>query len=173
MKTLIAVTAAAMLAGGAAFAQADDPSPSAAMTTPDYLSAAGKSDMFEMQEGQLAAQMSSNAKIKAFGKQMIKEHTKSTNMVMAAAKKSGLSPTPPELGPDQQAQIAQLKSAQGAQFDKMYLSQQLSSHEAALSVQKGYAKTGTDKNLKMTATKIVPVVEHHIMELKSMGASST
>ena len=173
MKTLIATTAAAaLLIGGVAFAQADDPSSSAAMTTPDYLSAAGKSDMFEMQEGQLAAQMSSSARIKAFGKQMIKDHTKSTDMVMAAAKKSGLSPTPPELGPDQQAQIAELKSAHGAAFNKMYLSQQLASHQAALSVQKGYAKTGTDKNLKMTATKIVPVVEHHIMELKSMGASA-
>ena len=173
MKTLIAMTAAAaILAGGAAFAQAGDPSSSAAMSTPDYLSAAAKSDMFEMQEGQLAAQMASKASIKAFGKQMVKDHTKSTMMVKAAATKSGLTPTPPELGPDQQAQIAQLKSAQGADFDKMYLSQQLSSHEAALSVQKGYAKTGTDKNLKMAATKIVPVVEHHIMQPKARGASS-
>ena len=172
MKTLIAMTAAAaVLVGGAAFAQADNPSSSAAMTTPDYLMAAGKSDMFEMQEGQLAAQMSSNARIKAFGKQMIKDHTKSTDMVMAAAQKSGVTVTPPMLGPDQQAQIDQLKSAQGPAFDQMYLSQQLSSHEAALSVQKGYASTGDDKNLKKVATKIVPVVEHHIDELKSMGAS--
>ena len=171
MKTLLAATAAAaVMAAGAAFAQAD-PSSSAAMTTPDYLTAAGKSDMFEMQEGQLAAQMSSNARIKAFGRQMIKDHTKSTDMVMAAAQKSGVTVTPPPLGPDQQAQIDQLKSAQGPAFDQMYLSQQLASHEAALSVQKGYATTGDDKNLKKAAMKIIPVVEHHIDELKSMGAS--
>ena len=172
MRTFFAMTAAAaLLAGGAAFAQADDPSSSAAMTTPDYLMAAGKSDMFEMQEGQLAMQMSSNARIKAFGKQMIKDHTKSTDMVMAAAQKSGVTVTPPTLGPDQMAQIEQLKAAQGPAFDQMYLSQQLASHQAALSVQKGYAKTGDDKNLKMAATKIVPVVEHHIDELKALGAS--
>lgn len=172
MKTLFAMTAAAaVLAGGVAFAQASDPSSSAAMPTPDYLMAAGKSDMFEMQEGQLAAQMSSNARIKAFGRQMMKDHTKSTNMVMAAAQKSGVAVTPPTLGPDQTAQLEQLKAAQGPAFDQMYLSQQLASHEAALSVQKGYANTGSDKNLKKTAAKIVPVVEHHIDELKSMGAS--
>ena len=102
---------------------------------------------------------------------MIADHTKSTDQVMAAARKSGLSPTPPTLGPDQQAQIDQLKSAHGAAFNHMYLSQQLASHQAALSVQKGYVKTGTDKNLKMAASKIVPVVEHHIAELKAMGAS--
>ena len=174
MKTLLALTAAAaLLAGGAAFAQPDDPSSSAAMTTPDYLSAAGKSDLFEIQEGKLAQKMGATARIRAFGAQMVRDHTKSTDMVMAAARKSGLSPTPAMLGPGQQTEVDQLKATHGAAFDRMYLSQQMASHQSALSVQKGYAKTGSDRNLKMAATKITPVVEHHISELKAMGASAS
>ena len=170
MKTLLALAAgAALFAGTGAYAQ--DPSSSAAMSSTDYVMAAGKSDLFEIQEGRLAAQMGATARIKAFGQQMIRDHTKSTDMVVAAAKKSGMTPTPPMLGPDQQAQIAQLKSAHGASFDRMYLSQQMASHQSALSVQKAYAMNGTDRSLKMAATKIVPVVEHHISELKSMGAT--
>ena len=142
---------------------------SSAMSTSGYLTAAAQSDMFEIQEGQLAQSMGKSPKVKAFAKEMIKDHTKSTQEVMAAAAKSGLNPTPPALRPDQQQMIAALQATSGDQFDSTYVQQQTQSHQEALQVQQGYAQGGSDPNLKMAAGKIVPVVQKHIRMLQSMS----
>lgn len=142
---------------------------SSPMSTSGYLTAAAQSDMFEIQEGQLAQSMGKSSKVKAFGKEMIKEHTKSTQDVTAAAAKSGLNPTPPALRPDQQQLIAALQATSGDQFDSTYVQQQTQSHQEALQVQQGYAQGGSDPNLKMTAAKIVPVVQKHLRMLQSMS----
>ena len=177
MRFATIAAAAALLAAGAAHAQmsgssAMGSSSASAMSTSDYLTAAAQSDMFEMQEGQLAQSMGKSAKVKAFGKEMVKDHTKSTQEVMAAASKSGLSPTPPALRPDQQQMIATLQATSGAQFDSTYIQQQMQSHQEALQVQQGYAQGGSDPNLKAAATKITPVVQKHIRMLQSMSGSA-
>ncbi len=136
-----------------------------------YITAAGQSDKFEVTEGQRAATMGSTAKVRAFGHKMVTDHTKSTMKVMAAAKMSGLPKMPPPvLRPDQQDMVAQLKATSGPAFDTLYIQQQMQSHQQALMVQQNYAQHGTDKDLKMVAMKIVPVVKDHIAMLQSMSS---
>ncbi len=136
-----------------------------------YITAAGQSDKFEVTEGKLAETMGASPKVRAFGRKMVMDHTKSTKQVMAAAMMSGLPKMPPPaLRPDQQDMVAQLKSASGPAFDSMYIQQQMQSHQQALMVQQNYAQNGTNSHLKMTAAKIVPVVQEHISMLQSMGS---
>lgn len=168
-----AMVALAMTGATAAYAQdastSEQAGPAAQNSAMAYVTAAGQSDQFEIQEGKLAASMGHSSKVRAFGKQMIDDHTKSTHMVMAAALQSGLPQMPPPpLRPDQQQMMAQLQSASGADFDRMYIQQQLQAHQDALAAQQNYAKTGTDPNLRGTAMKIVPVVQHHLGELQAM-----
>jgi putative membrane protein len=168
-----AIAALAMSGAVAAYAQdastSEQAGPATQNSAMSYVTAAGQSDQFEIQEGKLAASMGQSPKVRAFGKQMIADHTKSTHMVMAAALQSGLPETPPPpLRPDQQQMVAQLQSASGPAFDRMYIQQQLQSHREALALQQSYSKTGTDPNLRGTAIKIVPVVQHHLGELESM-----
>ena len=140
-----------------------------ALPTPDYLTAAGQSDQFEVQEGQLAQSMGKSPGVKNFGKMMVTEHTKTTANLMAAVKASGMSPPPPPpLRADQQAMIDQLKQTSGDEFDRTYISQQLSSHQEALSVQSGYANGGSEPKIKATAKQTVPIVQSHIRQLQSM-----
>ena len=137
-----------------------------------YVTAAGQSDQFEIQEGKLAERMGHSAKVRAFGRQMVEDHMKSTQQVMAAAQTSGMPEMPPPpLTSDQQQMIAQLQASSGADFDRTYVQQQMQSHQMALALQQGYAQSGTDPNLKGTAMKIVPVVEHHIQELQTMQSA--
>ena len=137
--------------------------------TTAYVTAAGQSDEFEVQEGKMAESMGHSAKVRAFGRQMVKDHTKSTQMVMAAAQASGMpSMAPPPLTADQQQMISQLQGTSGKDFDRTYVQQQMQSHQQALAVQQGYAQNGSDPNLKMAAGKIVPVVERHIQMLQSL-----
>ena len=146
-----------------AIALAQSPPPAA-----QYVAMAGQSDQFEIMTGKLAAEKGASASVKSFGTHMVTDHTKSTAMVTAAAKKSGLTVSPPALKSDQQAMFNELKAQSGAAFDKTYVNQQLKAHNEALTLQSGYAKAGDDANLKAAAAKIVPVVEMHIGMLKKM-----
>jgi putative membrane protein len=142
-----------------------------AATAADYVMKAGQSDAFEIQSGQLAASKAKRSDVQAFGAQMVKDHTKSTEMVLAAAGKSGLpAASPPPLRPDQQDKLSQLQAASGEAFDSLYASQQLQAHEEALALHSAYAQGGDDANLKKTAGKIVPVVTKHLEMLRKGGA---
>lgn len=142
----------------------------AALPTSDYLTAAGQSDLFEIQEGRLAQTMGKSSQVKNFGRKMVTDHTKSTQEVVAAAMKSGLHPTPPVLRPNQQQMIAALQATSGDQFDSTYVRQQTQSHKEALQVQQDYAQGGANPNLKAAAVKIVPVVQQHLQMLQTMSS---
>jgi putative membrane protein len=136
----------------------------------DYVAMAGQSDLFEIKSGQLAEAKSMNPAIKKFAQQMVDDHTKSTKMVMSALKADGMQDAPPaSLSADQQAMITELKSENGADFDKTYVAQQLTAHQDALALQSGYAEGGDDPKLKAAAGQIVPVVKMHLAMLQNMN----
>jgi putative membrane protein len=185
MRSLIVVAALAFAGVAAQAASAQTPSSQAsssqgstaqapaspARTAADYVMKAGQSDAFEIQSGQLAASKAKRSDVQAFGAQMVKDHTKSTEMVLAAASKSGLpAPPPPALRLDQQDKLSQLQAATGEVFDSLYASQQLQAHEEALALHSAYAQGGDDANLKTVAAKIVPVVTQHLDMLRKGGA---
>jgi putative membrane protein len=90
---------------------------------------------FEMQSSELAKDRAQSGDVKSFAEQMIKDHTKAGNDFKSAVEEANISPPPPE-EPDvkQKATLAKLKSAQGAAFDKAYVSAQLTAHKAAVSL---------------------------------------
>ena len=89
-------------------------------------------------------------------------------LVKAAAAQGKVMAGPPHLDAMGAANIAKLKASAGPARDTLYIAQQKKSHQAALVVQQGYAANGTVAPLKAAATKIVPVVKHHITELAAM-----
>lgn len=50
-----------------------------APTTEDFVKAVAISDMFEIQSGQLASDKAENADVRSFGKQMVNDHTKTSD----------------------------------------------------------------------------------------------
>jgi hypothetical protein len=83
----------------------------AAMSPRDYVTTAGASDLFERQSSQLIADTTRNPKLRAFARQMIADHTKSTTMVKAAATRAHMRLTPPMLTTDQRDMMAKLRAA--------------------------------------------------------------
>lgn len=144
----------------------------AAPTTmaPDFVKQAGAGDLYEKTSSQLVLKSAKNPKVRDFATMMVKDHTKSTADIKAAAMSDGLKPMPPKLTPDQSKMIADLKAAKPADREKVYLQQQVTAHEMALDLHKTYAQGGDKPALKGAAAKIVPVVEHHLMEVKSLAA---
>lgn len=143
---------------------------SAALPTSDYVMKAGQSDQFEIQEGQLASSMGKMPSVKSFGSMMVTEHRKTTATLTKAAGQPGMAPPP--LSADQQAQIDQLRGTSGADFDKTYVSQQIASHQEALTVQANYAKGGSDAKLRKVATSTVPIVQGHLNTLMTLQAKA-
>jgi putative membrane protein len=145
------------------------PPPGATTTAAPFVMTAGASDLYEITSSQIALQKSQNDQVRHFAQMLITDHTKTTNATMAAAKSSGLNPPPPMLMPDQQAMIDQLNAAPaGADFDRLYLTQQLPAHQAALMLMEGYAKSGDKAPLRRTASAAVPVIRMHIRHVQDM-----
>ncbi len=133
-----------------------------AMPTPDYVSHAARTDMFEIAEARMALHHSQNPHVRQFAQMMIADHTKSTNMIKAALRRSGHNPPPPPmLGPEQQRLMDELR-ASGPNFDRTYIDQQVQGHQKALQLHQAYANGGDDPALRHTARMIVPVVQHHL-----------
>ena len=102
---------------------------------------------------------------------LIADHTKLTNTALATATGAGLMPPPPDLSPMQKTMIAQL-SAAGANFDRVYVQQQMTAHQQALALMRGYASSGDVPALRQTASQAVPTIQGHLAHLQRIVGSS-
>lgn len=157
-RTALVAIAASMLAS-AAFA---------APPTPVFLAKAGASDLYERTASQTVLASTRDPGVRRFASMMVRDHTKSTQMVKMAAMRSGMHPRPPMLNPQQRHMIADLRHAHGRMRDRMYLDQQKQAHAEALGLMQDYAATGSTRALRRAAGQIVPVVQHHIDMLNGM-----
>jgi putative membrane protein len=156
-----------------ALAQTPPPPPpaEAKTTAAPYVMAAGMSDLFEINSSQIALQKSQNADVRKFADMLIKHHQMTTAATMKAAQKAGMSPPPPALDAGATASINELQAASPADFDRIYLGQQVPAHEAALDLHKSYAMNGDQAALRMSAKSAVPIVQQHLDKAKKLQGS--
>lgn len=157
-----------MMSAAVAAATIAVPAMAQVMTPAEYVMTAGASDLYEITSSQVLLETTQDPKLRAFAQMMISDHGKSTADVKAAAARARVKAPPPKLTPLQQELVAELRAEQGPARDAAYIAQQKASHGQALNVQKAYAMEGTAPALKAAAATIVPVVEHHVMELQAM-----
>ncbi len=139
------------------------------LMAPGYLATAASSDMFEIQSGQLAQQMSQNPGVHSFGGMLVTDHTQSTQMLMAAAQSARVNPPPPALLPQHQALLDQLRAAgSGPSFDMDFQQIQIQAHQQALMLHQNYAQSGDVPALRATAGQIVPVIQRHLAMAQSL-----
>lgn len=141
----------------------------AALPAQGFTDTVAGSDMFEIQSGKLAETMGSTPAIKSFGKMLVTDHTKSSEMLKAAAKKtSPVVGLPMVLPADLKEKITALKAAKGADFDKLFVEQQTEGHTKALDAIKAYAAGGDQPSLKEFASAAEKVVQGHLTQLQAM-----
>jgi putative membrane protein len=135
-----------------------------------FVSNASQSDMYEIQAGKIAQKRSKNADIKAFAKQMVTDHTATTNALKPAATAAGQTPAV-QLDNRRQGFIDNLNQASDADFDKTYVDQQVAAHKEALDLMNGYAKDGSDAGLKAAAAKTAPKVQMHLDKITAIQSA--
>ncbi len=138
------------------------------LTGRQYVTKAGASDQYEIQSSRLVLNSTRNPDLRSYAQDMIRDHQASTADVKHAAMRAHVMAGPPHLDAIGARNIAQLNRARGPARDALYIQQQKKSHQMALDLQQNYARNGRELPLKMAATKIVPVVEHHLGMLQKM-----
>jgi putative membrane protein len=162
------LAASASLALAACATDADVPAETAAATgdmTPTqrgpYVEMAAASDLYEIQSGQLAQSRAQNAAVRDFGRMLVEHHTGTTQQLAAAATAAGTPPTP-DLMPMQAQMMSELQGASGAEFDRVFLRQQVQAHQMALALHRNYADNGDTPALRAVASAAVPIIQQHL-----------
>ncbi|MGC5745699.1 DUF4142 domain-containing protein [Chryseobacterium sp. NFX27] len=128
-----------------------------------FADAAAKGGLMEVMMGQLAATNASDAKVKALGEMMVKDHSKANDELKKWATTTGYT-LPTSLDAAKQKEYDDLKAKKGAEFDKKYTDLMVSDHKKDIEEFKKEASEGKDASLKSFAGKTLPTLEHHLME---------
>lgn len=138
-------------------------------TPQEFADLAAASDQFEIESGTIAQEKAQAGPVKEFAAMLVKDHTKSTADLKAAAGQADPAITPaPVLDAEQTANLAALRAASGADFDRLYIQQQIPAHEKALALLQGYSASGDAVPLRDFASKVAPVVQQHLEHARSL-----
>jgi putative membrane protein len=159
MKTyLLALVLTTSLSG---FALGQEPSK--VTDAKEFVPMAAMSDLFEIETGKLAENKSQNKDIRAAGKQLVSDHTKSSQELEALSKQAGVTfEKPVKLDEKHQQKLEKLAAADGKAFDEAFKVAQIQAHEEGVALFKSYSESGDQPYLKQFAAKTLPVLEHHM-----------
>jgi putative membrane protein len=130
----------------------------------------------DIDAGKLAERQGSKPEVKAFGKQMVTDHSGVNKQASELAQKLKVTPqdnpTSQSLKAGGDKNIAHLKTLKGAAFDKAYVDQEVTYHEAVLSaIDKTLIPNAQNAELKALITKVRPAIEAHLQHARHMQAS--
>lgn len=146
--------------------------------------------MAEVQLGKLAAARGSHAEVKAFGQQMVTDHSKANEELKQAASPLGVTP-PTELDQKHKDLAAKLSKLSGAEFDREYMSAMVQGHQDVASKLRtrinqrpatdrasgsgtngasgsGAADSQGEQRLTQWAAKTLPTVEQHLQRAREL-----
>lgn len=161
-------------AATSAAAPATTPPPAAApaMTDPNIVAFLDAANVADSTGGALAATKGTNAEVKAFGKEMMRDHHALRKSGQDLAKKLNITPAPAS-GDTTAASGAAFNQnlssmAAGAAWDKAYIDHEVAVHQAVL--QQAQAAAGATQNaeLKSLIDKAAPNIQAHLDHARSI-----
>lgn len=134
--------------------------PAGAATPAMFVTNAAIGGMYEVEAGRIAAERSTNPRVKALGQMMVTDHTAAGNELKPIAAANNLM-VPTALDQRHQGLIDNLRGATDQDFDRVYLQQQEAAHNETAALLETYNQTGDNAALKAWAAKTLPVVQAH------------
>ena len=137
-----------------------------------YVPNAAMSDMYEIQAADIALERSRNARVKELAQMIKTDHTAASNefkgIVPTAAPDIAL---PTSLDQRRQGMIDNLRSASAADFDTVYLDQQIAAHEEGVTLNNGFKDNTDAPALAAFAAKVLPKIQAHLDRAKEIKAA--
>ena len=148
----------------------------AAPTDPQIAMIAVTADNIDIDAGKLAAEKTTDPKVKDFAELMVRDHTSVNNQATALAKKLNVtpeeSPTSQGLKADADKEMTRLKGLSGAAFDKAYVDNEVAYHEKVLgAVDKTLIPNAKNAELKSLLESARPVFVSHLNHAKELQSS--
>lgn len=189
-SSALCVTAAFLLAGGAAIAQDQpghqSPAPgsnteavsaaedavsgmvgrvTADMTssTQGFVTAAAVGDMYEVAAGRIALERATTPAVKAFAQRMVAAHTETTEKLKSVLAGNSIKVAQPtHVDNRRQGMLDNLRGASAEDFEHRYISQQVAAHKEADTLMRGYAQDGDNQAAKDFARETDGHVKAHL-----------
>jgi putative membrane protein len=166
MKNIGMVVASALfLAAGSVAAQAPNDAQIAHIVV--------TANQVDIDAGKLAQSQSPNAEVKAFGKQMVTDHSGVNKQAVALVTKLKVTPednpTSQSLKSGGQENVKNLKTLKGKAFDKAYIDHEVAYHQQVLdAVDKTLLPSAKNEELKALITKVRPAFVAHLEHAKML-----
>ena len=133
-----------------------------ANTAGGFVTALAVSDMYELQSADIAMEKSATAGIDELAGMIKTDHTASTAKLKSIVPTEAAdTPLPTALDERRQGLIDKLNAAAPADFDRVYLTQQVAAHNEALTLLNGFKDHSETPDLAALATEIIPKVTMH------------
>jgi putative membrane protein len=171
MKTSSIVIASALFLGGSgAFAQGTGP------TDAQIAHIVVTANQVDINAGKLAQSKGSNKDVKAFGKEMVTDHSGVNKQATALVKKLKVTPednpTSQSLKAGGEENIKTLKTLKAAAFDKAYVDHEVAYHEQVLdAIDKTLVPNAKNEELKALIVKVRPAFVDHLTHAKQIQAT--
>ena len=121
----------------------------------------------EVKVGKLAAEKASAPDVKAFGQQMVDDHTKANDQLASVAREEHMT-LPSGLTAKDEAMYNRLEKLSGVAFDKAYVADMVKDHQADVKEFEKEQRTGKDPAIKNFAAQTLPVLQEHLEKIKSI-----
>jgi len=133
-------------------------------------------DTVDVDYGKLAVKRTSNQAVKEFAETMVRDHTAVNDKAIALAKRLGVTPeesdTSKSLKSNGKKELAKLKPLTGTEFDKAYVDNEVSYHEAVIGLlDKTLIPNTKNAELKSLLESGRPIFVAHLEHAKKLRAS--
>jgi putative membrane protein len=121
----------------------------------------------EIALGELAQQQAGRAEVRNFGQHMAEDHGKANQELAQIATSRGTNP--PEEPPKVATEVQRtLEAYQGADFDSVYIAQQVGAHTVAVTLFEHEAENSQTPELRDFAQKYLSVLKEHLQQAKTL-----
>lgn len=166
-RLIIAAISCSALCSISAFGQAA--ATAGAANDQKFVDFAGQTDMLEAHLGQMAQDKAAKADIKSFGQTLTTDHTTDYNQLTAAATKATAT-TPTGIDAAGNRVISRFDKLKGAAFDRTFIREMVTGHEAAIRRYKEEIEKGQNADVKAYAQQALPTLEKHLQDAKDLSA---
>ena len=166
----------AALAFAFAFAPVPGEAQSQGPTDPQIAAIVVAANQADIDAGKLAESKTHSKDVEAFAQRMVADHTSVNQSAVSLVQKLGVTPqsnpTSDSLKQGGEANIANLESLKGAQFDRAYIDHEVTYHEQVIdALDKTLIPSAQNAELKALLVKVRPAFVAHLDHAKHVQAA--
>lgn len=148
------------------------PAASSGLDDPTIAAIFDAANTWDMETGALAARKGSTAAVRDFGKMLVRDHRAVRQQgrdLVARLNAHGQAPKDFALAKAHADAMARLRAAKGADFDKVFLENEVAFHKAVLDAVTGTLLPATKSpELRDLQTRVAPAFQAHMMAAQNM-----